>query len=159
MRTAEFQLAVHCCRLAFDGGYAAPAVLHDRFDWQRFYRLAQFHRVQGLVWKSLSSLEGFLPGEVARRIAADAARIATTNRDSLAECRTLADALHPSGIDCLFLKGLPLGLLAYGSTVMSGSRPCSIFLAFVVHWKTGPPRPRPILKNFFRLNSACHGHC
>ena len=114
MKTPEFQLAVHCCRLAFD---PALTVAPDRrdIDWQRFYRLAQFHRVQGLVWKSLPNLGSPLPSDVARKIADDAARIAATNRDSLTECQTLADALQISGIDFLFLKGLPLGVLAYGT--------------------------------------------
>ncbi|MEO7602161.1 MAG: nucleotidyltransferase family protein [Sphingomicrobium sp.] len=114
MRTAEFQLAVRSCRLAFDPAFAASSD-HPNLDWQRFYRLAQFHRVQGLVWKSLPRLGSPVPGEVARKIADDAARIAAQNRESLAECGTLADALHGSGIDFLFLKGLPLGMLAYGS--------------------------------------------
>ena len=113
MGTAEFQLAVHCCRAAFDPDaqkVAGPAV-----DWEHFYRLAQFHRIQGLVWKSLSDAPGLIPAEIARRIAADAARIAAVNRASLAEYEHLSEALGGSGVDFLILKGLPLGLLAYGT--------------------------------------------
>ena len=114
MRTAEFQLAVHCCRRAFDPDFAFTSD-HEELDSQRFYRLAQFHRVEGLVWKSLSSLGGSLQADIARKIAEEAARIAATNRVSLTECQTISDALHGRGIDFLFLKGLPLGVLAYGT--------------------------------------------
>jgi hypothetical protein len=116
LRTAEFDLAVHCCRLAFDPGAAAPAPGHVRnLDWERFYRLIRFHRVQGLVWQSISALDIAIPGEIARRIAEDAARIAASNREILAECQALADALTAREIEFLILKGLPLGVLAYGS--------------------------------------------
>ena len=113
MGSAEFQLAVRCCRTAFDPH--APMAVDPAVDWERFYRLAHFHRVQGLVWKSLSGAPGSIPDEIARRIAADAARIAAANRASLAETEHLADTLDGSGIDFLILKGLPLGLLAYGT--------------------------------------------
>ena len=112
--TAEFDLAVHCCRLAFDPGLPAPSRLQG-VDWERFYRVARFHRVQGLVWKSLAMLEGAVPGAVARRIAEDAAEIAASNRVSLAECQSLGEAFDERDIGFLFLKGLALGTLAYGS--------------------------------------------
>ncbi len=115
MGSAEFQLVVHCCRLAFDGAVAPSSTPRGPLDWQRFDRLVRFHRVQGLIWKSLPRLGNLVPPNVARTIAEDAARIATANRASLAECQTLADALEHGGIDCLFLKGLPLGVLAYGA--------------------------------------------
>ena len=114
MRTDEFQLAVRYCRLAFDPVEAGSPDLRN-IDWQLFYRLVQFHRVQGLVWQSLSTLEIAVPGEVARRIADDAARIAAINREGLAECQKLSDALRSKAMDFLFLKGLPLGVLAYGT--------------------------------------------
>lgn len=113
MGTAEFQLAVHCCRLAFDPAHGVPLRRDERVDWERFYRLGRFHRVQGLVWKALANVE--VPGDLARRIAEDAARIAAANRVSLEECRTLANALAGKGVDFLVLKGLPLGVLAYGT--------------------------------------------
>lgn len=115
MGTAEFDLAVHCCRLAFDPGHGSPPPPKQRIDWERFYRVVRFHRVQGLVWQSLSRLDETIPADVARRIAEDAARIAAANRLSLEECRALGDALAGQGIDFLILKGLPLGVLAYGS--------------------------------------------
>lgn len=115
MGTAEFQLVVHCCRLAFDDGHPLGPPPSRGFDWERFYRLVQFHRVQGLVWKALPQLEPFIPGPVARRIAEDAARIAAANRASLAECAKLGRSLECEKIDYLLLKGLPLGALAYGT--------------------------------------------
>lgn len=115
MRTAEFELAVHCCRLAFDGGDPGRPPPSGDCDWERFYRLVHFHRVQGLVWRSLPQLDAQVPGPVARRIAEDAARIAAANRASLAECEKLGGALDREDIGYLFLKGLPLGVLAYGT--------------------------------------------
>lgn len=128
MRTAEFQLAVHCCRLAFDPAFAVASD-HPKLDWQLFYRLVQFHRVQGLVWKSLSSLGSPVPGDVARRIADDAARIAAKNRQSLVECGALADALRSKGIDFLFLKGQPLGVLAYGTPWLKAAVDIDLLIA------------------------------
>jgi hypothetical protein len=110
----EFELAADCCQLAFNQRPRFPSEL-GAIDWQLFYRLAQFHRIQGLIWWSLSALGNSIPADVARRIAEDAARIAAANRLSLEECRELGDALAGKGIDFLILKGLPLGVLAYGT--------------------------------------------
>lgn len=114
MGTAEFQLAVHCCRSAF-GSDAATAVDLAGIDWERFYGLIRFHRVQGLVWAALATIAAYVPAEIARRIAGDAARIAATNRASLAESEKLVAALNDNDVDFLILKGLPLGVLAYGT--------------------------------------------
>ena len=108
----EFALAVECCRAGFrqaEGArleeYAAKA------DWERFVRLVRRHRIEALAWHALQVLG--LPADVGGKLAADARRIAEQGLRSAAESAVLRDRLRATGIDCLFVKGLTLGKLAY----------------------------------------------
>lgn len=91
-------------------------------DWNRLVRLARFHRVQGLVWETLSSISAALPNGVSRALAADAAEIAAANLQAAAECAALQAEFEAAGVPLLFVKGLTLGALAYGrSSIKSAS--------------------------------------
>jgi hypothetical protein len=113
--TAEFLLLVECCRGSFADVDQAEAVLRTRVDWPRFLRLVRFHRVAGLAWHSLSAIRNQLPGDVASELSADATAIAQGNLHAAVECRDLLQAFEHAGIPLLFVKGLTLGALAYGS--------------------------------------------
>ena len=111
----EFLMVVECCRAAFQRGEEnRVADLAARVDWARFVRTARYHRVQGLVWKSLSPLGTRIPPDVATAIGSDAREIAVANLRIAVESRELRDAFAEAGVALLFLKGLTVGGLAYG---------------------------------------------
>ena len=109
----EFTAIVACCRSnAADRGLLFDKA--ERFDWALFLRLAQFHRVQGLVWKAVGSNAGSLPEEIASQLADDARAIASDNLRLAVECGRLQEAFAAGQIPLLFVKGLPLAVLAHG---------------------------------------------
>lgn len=111
---SEFQLAAECCRAAFgDADTARIRGLGEVADWPRFLRVVRFHRVQGLVWKSLAATDAGEPDSVAEAIATDARAIAAANLSASVECGELRRRFDLASIDVLFLKGLTLGALAY----------------------------------------------
>ena len=116
----EFQLAVECCRSNFlsrrpHGRMALPVDL----DWDRFLALAQFHRIEGLAWKSLSENE--IPAQVRERLSDAAISIAAQNLQTRAACRTLRDRFEGGKVPLLFLKGLTLGAIAYGNSTLKAA--------------------------------------
>jgi putative nucleotidyltransferase-like protein len=90
-------------------------------DWKRFLRLARFHRVQGLVWKSLASLAASVPEQIGEALSNDAAKIVASNLVAAAQCAGLLPRFTASGVPVLFLKGLTLGALAYGTSTVKAA--------------------------------------
>ena len=86
-----------------------------RIDWSRFIRLARFHRVQGLVWKALASLELSIPTEANRSLSGDASKIAVANLRAAVESKRILDSSSRDGLPLLFVKGLTVAKLAYGT--------------------------------------------
>ena len=116
LASPEFRLAIACCRGTFakvDLGEIDK--LCAAVDWLRFLRLVRFHRVQGLVWKCLASTCAAIPLDAAEALSSDAEDIAVANLRAAAECRNLLAAFEETGIPVLFVKGLTLGVLAYGN--------------------------------------------
>ena len=111
--TPEFTLLLEACRAAFEGRQFAVSALDRRVDWARFLRLARFHRVQGLVWQSLAGV-GLAP-ETAAELAGDAQRIAETNLRTAVACSEILAAFDQAGVALIFVKGLTLAQLAYGT--------------------------------------------
>lgn len=111
---AELSLALRLCHLTFARDRWPPADL-GRVDWALFLRLVRFHRVQGLVWSSLASSEWEVPLEILDSLAIDAASIAASNLCGALECANLLEAFEGRGLPMLFLKGLTLGAIAYGT--------------------------------------------
>lgn len=112
-------MVVECCRVAFSGGDTQHlATLSAAVAWPRFVRTARFHRVQGLVWKSLSPLSKVVPVDVAKQLAADARAIAAANLRIAVESRELRAAFARAGVTLLFVKGLTVGGLAYGDPLL-----------------------------------------
>jgi hypothetical protein len=119
--SAEFELAVQCCRNSFGvfegaSSVAFPAVT----DWGRFLRLVRFHRIEGLAWDSLSAHD-ILPAEVRSSLSEAAASIAAQNLQAAVECRTLLEAFGAANVPLLFLKGLTLGALAYRNPALKAA--------------------------------------
>jgi hypothetical protein len=113
----EFELVAACCRWpptpARDEAVLAAAALP--LDWGLVARIAERHRVQGLVWNALRQAEVAVPVETRDALQAAAARIARQNLDLTAESLRLATRLEEAGIRFLFVKGVALGALVYGS--------------------------------------------
>jgi hypothetical protein len=113
----EFRLVAECCRWAFAGGDdAAVCALCRNVDWPLVVRLARFHRVQGLAWKTLAPLAANFPPEAGRALSDDAADIAATNLRCAVESRRVLAVFAKGGVELLFIKGLTLGALAYGGS-------------------------------------------
>ncbi|HEX6661067.1 MAG TPA: nucleotidyltransferase family protein [Sphingomicrobium sp.] len=111
----------------FDSG-AEPELRRD-IDWRRFVRTVRFHRVQGLVWNSLWSIGGDVPGEVAESLSADAVAIAAANLRMAAEARELRSEFDRAGLALLFVKGLTLGALAYPNPMLKMSWDIDLLIA------------------------------
>ncbi|MET1112359.1 MAG: nucleotidyltransferase family protein [Allosphingosinicella sp.] len=112
----EFRLVAACCRWpptpARDSALRAAA---DGVDWALAARIAGRHRVEGLVWNALRQSGAAVPGEAAERLRSASDRIMRQNLLLTAESLRLAGLLDAAGIRHLFVKGVTLGVLAYGS--------------------------------------------
>ncbi|GAA4008193.1 hypothetical protein GCM10022211_22140 [Sphingomonas humi] len=105
-------LLIDCCRPYI--GEAELAILGARLaaaDGRRLAELARRHRVEGLVWRTMSRTAivplGAQPiGEAARRIAADGLRMAV-------ESGRIHHAFSRASLPHLFVKGQTLGALAW----------------------------------------------
>jgi hypothetical protein len=112
----EFKLAVACCRWP-------PSPRHDEavkraasgVDWVRLLKVAARHRVEGLVHDALGRAGIAPPPAVAGRLGSAALGIARENLVFAAEAGRLAGAFGEAAIPVLFLKGVTLNLLAYGT--------------------------------------------
>ena len=113
----EFQLVAACCRWPpspeRDGAVTAAAALSA--DWPLVARIAERHRVEGLVWNALRQAGVAVPAEAGERLRGAASRIARQNLVLTAESLRLAARLEEAGIRFLFVKGVALGALVYGS--------------------------------------------
>lgn len=113
---AEFAYAVACCRWnrspEQDEWLRAQAI-----DWPLFLRILRRHRVEGLAWRALRQAGVEMPAEVAAELQASADRIGRDNLAAAAECARLRARFDAAGLPLLFVKGLTLATLAYGSIV------------------------------------------
>ena len=111
----EFRLALACCRWSYAGDSGeAVRRLAAEVDWAEFVWTCQRHRIQGLVWEALSGLEIDVPAPARLVLTGDARSIAERGMRAAAEAGRLRAAFEGAGVPLLFLKGLPLGMLAYG---------------------------------------------
>lgn len=107
-------MTVECCRWAFAGG--DPRKIHElcaSVDWERFARVVRYHRVQGLAWNCLWSVEAEVPTDVANALSADTVAIAASNLRASVEARDLLRRFERVGASMIFVKGLTVGALAY----------------------------------------------
>jgi hypothetical protein len=114
--SSEFQLVAACCRWppSPDRDEAVRAGAAGA-DWTQVARIADRHRVEGLVWNALRQAQVEVPGEAGEKLRGAAGRIARQNLLLTAESLRLAARLEEAGIRHLFVKGVSLGALVYGS--------------------------------------------
>ena len=111
----EFGLALACCRWSYarDSGDAVSGLAAE-VDWAGFVWNCRRHRVQGLVWDALSALRTDVPAAARIVLSGEARSIAERGLRAAAEADRLRAAFDAAGVPLLFLKGLPLAMLAYG---------------------------------------------
>jgi hypothetical protein len=117
--SSEFRLAVECCACSFRGSDANSLRSASSVDWQRFLELARFHRIEGLAWNAFSS--GFLPEEVEAALSKRASAIAAHNLRVANDCRALLSSFLAAKIPLLFLKGMPVGAIAYNNPALKSA--------------------------------------
>jgi hypothetical protein len=115
----EFQLVLACCRWPVTADVRARvAQAAAGVDWEQVERVARRHRVDGLVWNALREAKVEVPGATAQAFAASATDIARQNLFIVHECLRLDALLRQAGIPVLFLKGITLAHLAYGTIAL-----------------------------------------
>jgi len=87
-------------------------------DWPFLLRVARRHRVEGLVHHGLGQAGIDAPGETGAALASAAAAVALENLAFAAEAHRLRRAFDSAGIDFLFVKGVTLAMLAYGTLAL-----------------------------------------
>jgi hypothetical protein len=115
-RTPEFDFLTDCCRWNFARKERPAVCFPAHLDRSLFVRLARFHRVQGLAWRALTAQNHSIPSDVGEALASDSVSITASNLRAAHECSELLHSFASSAIPLLFLKGLTLGALAYGTT-------------------------------------------
>jgi hypothetical protein len=113
----EFRLAAECCSWP-------PSDTRTRnirelasagIDWPRFLRIVRRHRIEGLAAAALRQAEVVLPKPEADALAGEASNIVRQNLVQAAESQRLLRLFQNAGVRMLFVKGLPLSMLAYGN--------------------------------------------
>lgn len=130
-------LLIDCCRFGFEG--ADVPTLRSRLasaDGRRLALLAHRHRVEGVVWRTLRTCSVLVPGtdsigREARKIAADGLRMAV-------ESGRLHQLLARASLPHLFLKGQPLGKLAWGDALIKRQADIDLLVAPSAIQKVAP---------------------
>lgn len=113
----EFELTAACCE------WPASSPRDQRLrelsarpiDWNLVLKLAARHRVQGLMHRALNESGVDMPETIQAPLSSAAAAIGTQSLLQSAESARLQRLLGERGIACIFLKGIPLAVLAYGT--------------------------------------------
>lgn len=117
--SSEFVLAAACCRWPLtDEALQEISDAASDVLWPQFARVARRQRVEGLVWHALSKAKIDVPGDVARELKQSAHRIAAQNLRIIGETARLQAGFTDAGIPLLFVKGVALAMLAYGTPVL-----------------------------------------
>ena len=113
---AEFALVAECCRWPVPASDPLRARSTGKaLDWPRVARIARRHRVEALVWNRLRAAGMDVPEQAAGALRSAAERTARDNLRAARECARLQRAFHAAGIPILFIKGVTLAMLAYGT--------------------------------------------
>jgi hypothetical protein len=118
----ELALAVECCRWVNEPARAnAIAEAASIADWPVFLATVERHRVAGLAWNALHSLDIDVPEAIQSELSARANAIAAHGLQSAVQSAALSAAFDRAEISHLFVKGLPVGALAYSAPFLKHS--------------------------------------
>jgi hypothetical protein len=117
---AEFAVAAACCRWPPSAAReeAVRAAAGNVQDWDSALRTVRRHRVEGLAHDGLKQAGVAPPPAVAAALAKAAASIARDNLGFAAEAARLDRVMREAGVDFLFVKGVTLNRLAYGTLAL-----------------------------------------
>lgn len=122
-QSPELALTIACCR--WPRSPQRNAAVSDAAaavsDWDLFDRLVQRHRVTPLARDALRSAGVTLPRAVEQRIAARAGRNAVHALAMARESVRLQRAFDRAGLPSAILKGVALGVIAYGDPCLKES--------------------------------------
>jgi hypothetical protein len=125
----EFNLLLACCRWppseARDSAVRAAAAKVG--DWHAFRAMVARHRVEGLAHNALAAASVEAPADMLAALAQSTGQTARETLVFAAESMRLAKLLGEAAIPFLFVKGVTLAMLAYGS--MAVKRAIDIDLA------------------------------
>ena len=126
---SEFWLVAACCRWPpSERRIRAVQAEIDGIDWDRFIRVVRRHQVAGLVHDGLRKGAIALPDKVETELRGMARRIALDNLRSASEALRLQEMLANAGIAATVLKGVPFGLVAYGTIALRHSQDLDIIV-------------------------------
>jgi Uncharacterised nucleotidyltransferase len=116
-RLPEFALARACCRWppSPERTEAIRTAAARVTDWDRFLRVVDCHRIAGLVHHALMSPGIDVPSLVNDGLALRAGQIARQNLAMAVESARLQEVFDAARIPVVFVKGVSLARLAYGS--------------------------------------------
>lgn len=124
------RLVCACCRWP-DGRERLQAIRHAAGkveDWCELTSLAAEHRVEGLVAKGIAAVASDVPDWVAAHFGSVAARVKARALQDLAETLRVGEAMERTGISYAILKGVPLGIQAFGTPLLKQSWDIDLFV-------------------------------
>lgn len=98
-------------------------------DWDRFLRLVTRHRVAGLIHDGLTHAHPDVPPDIIREIGDQAATLVRQNLAFAAEAVRLQRLFAEADLSVVFIKGVPLALLAYGNLGLRHSRDLDLLVS------------------------------
>jgi hypothetical protein len=129
--SAEFALLAACC--AWPPGAARQervrAAAAAPIDWPRLLRIAERHRVVGLLADGLKESGAAVPDAIAAQLAARAQAIRIDALRHASESARLQRLFDEAGIAMLVVKGVTVDLLCYGRIGLKQARDIDILVA------------------------------
>jgi hypothetical protein len=83
-------------------------------DWEKFLRIVRRQHIAGLACRCLSDARVAVPLAVRTKLGAAATSIAQSNISDAVESRRIQTAFDAARVPMIFVKGVALGMLAYG---------------------------------------------
>jgi hypothetical protein len=122
--TDEFALVAACCRWPRTAATCAELdrLVRETIDWRDVLRIAERHRVVGLVHHALHAAGVPCPEDVGAIFARRSTAIARQNLALAAETVRLQNRFDAVGLPVIVLKGASLAQRAYGSTAFKHGR-------------------------------------
>lgn len=119
----EFAVAVACCIWppSEHRTFTIRCTTGKNIDWERFLRVVKRQRIAGLAYHGLQQAGVSVPPEIFSQLKKLASGIARQNFQFAVETARIQRLFDNAGIPVLFVKGITLGQLAYGSLVLKHS--------------------------------------
>jgi hypothetical protein len=129
----EFRLALACAMWPPSDRRteAIRAAAFGQLDWHRLMRVAQRHRVVGLLHDGLTRAKPGVPPVIAQEIGAHSAQLLRENLAMAVEALRLQHLFDDADVPVLFVKGASLAMLAFGRLGLSGGQDIDLLVPSV----------------------------